>query len=77
MLTEERVVHDVLPHAQPTDKLVTTEGLGELAVFLCQNGAKSITGAAIPVGGQLSRFKAAARSCAGCTSCFGRPFSAH
>lgn len=51
MLTEEQVVHDVLLHAQPTRKFVTTEELGELSVFLCQDGAKSITGAAIPVEG--------------------------
>jgi len=51
MLTEEQVVHDVLLHAQPTHKFVTTEELGELTLFLCQDGAKSITGAAIPVEG--------------------------
>jgi len=51
MLTEEQVVHDVLLHAQPTRKFVTTEELGELSVFLCRDGAKSITGAAIPVEG--------------------------
>jgi len=51
MLTEEQVIHDVLLHAQPTHKFVTTEELGELTVFLCQDGARSITGAAIPVEG--------------------------
>lgn len=51
MLTEDQVVHDVLLHAQPTRKFVTTDELGELAVFLCQDGAKSITGAALPVEG--------------------------
>lgn len=51
MLTEEQVVHDVLLHAQPTHKFVTTEELGALAVFLCSNCAKSITGAALPVEG--------------------------
>lgn len=51
MLTEGQVVRDVLLHAQPTRKFVTTEELGDLAVFLCQDGAKSITGAALPVEG--------------------------
>ena len=51
MLTEEQVVHDVLLHAQPTHKFVTTEELGDLTVFLCQESAKSITGAALPVEG--------------------------
>lgn len=50
-LTEEEVVRDVLLHAQPTRKFVTTEELGDLTVFLCQDGAKSITGAALPVEG--------------------------
>ena len=51
MLTEEQVIHDVLLHAQPTHKFVTTEELGAVAVFLCSNCAKSITGAALPVEG--------------------------
>jgi 3-hydroxybutyrate dehydrogenase len=51
MLTEDQVVHDVLLHAQPTRQFVTTEELGELTVFLCQDSAKSITGAALPVEG--------------------------
>lgn len=51
MLTEDQVIHDVLLHAQPTRQFVTTEELGDLTVFLCQDGAKSITGAALPVEG--------------------------
>jgi len=51
MLSEEQVVRDVLLHAQPTRKFVTTEELGALAVFLCTNAAQSITGAALPVEG--------------------------
>ncbi len=51
MLTEEQVVHDVLLHAQPTRKFVTTEDIGALSVFLCQDTAKSITGTALPVEG--------------------------
>jgi 3-hydroxybutyrate dehydrogenase len=51
MLTEEQVVRDVLLHAQPTRKFVTTEEIGDLAVFLCTGGAASITGAALPIEG--------------------------
>lgn len=50
-LTEEQVVRDVLLHAQPTRRFVTTEQLGALAVFLCTDAASSITGAALPVEG--------------------------
>ncbi len=50
-LTEEQVVRDVLLHAQPTRQFVTTEEIGALAVFLCSQSARSITGAAIPVEG--------------------------
>ncbi len=50
-LTEEQVVRDVLLHAQPTRRFVTTGQLGALAVFLCTDAAASITGAALPVEG--------------------------
>lgn len=50
-LTEEEVIRDVLLHAQPTRRFVTTEQLGALAVFLCTDAAASITGAALPVEG--------------------------
>jgi 3-hydroxybutyrate dehydrogenase len=50
-LTEEQVIRDVLLHAQPTRQFVTTEEIGALAVFLCSNSARSITGAAIPIEG--------------------------
>lgn len=48
---EEAVVRDVLLHAQPTRRFVTTDQLGHLAVFLCTDAAASITGAALPVEG--------------------------
>jgi 3-hydroxybutyrate dehydrogenase len=51
MLTEEQVIRDVLLHAQPTRKFVTTEEIGALAVFLCTGAAASITGAALPIEG--------------------------
>lgn len=50
-LTEEQVIRDVLLHAQPTRRFVTTEQLGALAVFLCTDAASSITGAALPIEG--------------------------
>ena len=50
-LTEEQVVNDVLLHAQPTRKFVTTEQIGGLAVFLCTEAGASITGAALPIDG--------------------------
>ncbi len=50
-ISEEAVIRDVLLHAQPTKKFVTTEQIGALAVFLCTDAAASITGAALPVEG--------------------------
>jgi 3-hydroxybutyrate dehydrogenase len=50
-LTEAQVIRDVLLHAQPTRKFVTTEELGALAVFLCSDATASITGSALPVEG--------------------------
>jgi len=50
-LTEEQVVKDVLLHAQPTRKFVTTEQIGSLAVFLCTGAGASITGATLPIDG--------------------------
>ena len=50
-LTEEQVVRDVLLHAQPTRRFVTTGEIGAFAAFLCSPGAASITGAILPVEG--------------------------
>lgn len=50
-ITEEQVVKDVLLHAQPTRQFVTTDQIGALSVFLCSDGAASITGAALPIEG--------------------------
>jgi 3-hydroxybutyrate dehydrogenase len=50
-LTEDRVVREVLLHAQPTRRFVTTEQIGALALFLCGSAAASITGAALPIEG--------------------------
>ncbi|MCH9808076.1 MAG: 3-hydroxybutyrate dehydrogenase [Alphaproteobacteria bacterium] len=50
-MSEEEVVKKVILDAQPTKEFVTTEQVGRLAVFLCRDGAASITGAALPVDG--------------------------
>ena len=50
-LTEEQVIKDVLLHAQPTRRFVTTEQIGALSVFLCSDAAASITGTALPIEG--------------------------
>lgn len=50
-LTEDQVIRDVILHAQPTRRFVTTEELGATAVFLCSEAAASITGVALPVEG--------------------------
>ena len=50
-ITEDEVIRDVLLHAQPTRKFVTTEQIGALAAFLCTEAAASITGTALPIEG--------------------------
>jgi 3-hydroxybutyrate dehydrogenase len=50
-LTREQVINDVLLHAQPTKQFVTVEEVADLAVYLASDGARSITGAIIPIDG--------------------------
>ena len=50
-ISEEQVVRDVLLHAQPTRRFVTTEQIGALALFLCSDAAASMTGTALPIEG--------------------------
>ncbi|WP_230482161.1 3-hydroxybutyrate dehydrogenase [Sphingomonas sp. Leaf21] len=50
-LTREQVVDDVLLKAQPTKQFVTIEEVAALAVFLCREEARSITGANLSVDG--------------------------
>ena len=50
-LTREQVMNDVLLAAQPTKRFVTPEEVAALAVFLCREDAKSITGANINMDG--------------------------
>jgi 3-hydroxybutyrate dehydrogenase len=50
-LTREAVLRDVLMAVQPTRKFVTPEQVASLAIYLCSEGAASITGAILPVDG--------------------------
>jgi 3-hydroxybutyrate dehydrogenase len=50
-ITREQVINDVLLAAQPSKRFAEVEELGALAVFLCTDAGKSITGAALPVDG--------------------------
>ncbi len=50
-MTADAVKRDVILHAQPTKQFVTVEEIAGLAVFLCSNAAKNITGAALPMDG--------------------------
>src|SRR5438445_311829 len=50
-LTREQVMNDVLLAAQPTKRFVTPEEVAALAVFLCRDEAKSITGANLSMDG--------------------------
>ena len=50
-LTREQVVNDVLLAAQPTRRFVTAEEVAALALFLCRDEARSITGANLSVDG--------------------------
>jgi 3-hydroxybutyrate dehydrogenase len=50
-LTAEQVKRDVMLAAQATKQFVTVEEVAALAVFLCSDGAKNITGALLPIDG--------------------------
>jgi 3-hydroxybutyrate dehydrogenase len=50
-MTEEQVKRDVLLAAQPTKEFVTVEEVASLAVYLCSDAAKSITGANLSIDG--------------------------
>ncbi len=53
-LTEEQVKRDVLLAAQPTKQFVTIEEVASLALYLCSDGAKNMTGAILPMDGGWS-----------------------
>lgn len=50
-LTRDQVIEDVLLKAQPTKEFVTIEQVAALALFLCRDEAKAITGANLSVDG--------------------------
>jgi 3-hydroxybutyrate dehydrogenase len=50
-MTEEQVKHDVILAAQPTKEFVTVDEVADLAVYLCSDGAKAITGANLSIDG--------------------------
>ncbi|MET3436646.1 3-hydroxybutyrate dehydrogenase [Sphingomonas sp. 1185] len=50
-LSREQVIEDVLLKAQPTKEFVTVEQVAALALFLCRDEAKAITGANLSVDG--------------------------
>jgi 3-hydroxybutyrate dehydrogenase len=50
-LTEEQVKRDVLLAAQPTKEFVTVDEVASLAVYLCSDAAKAITGANLSIDG--------------------------
>ncbi|WP_267435655.1 3-hydroxybutyrate dehydrogenase [Sphingomonas sp. GM_Shp_1] len=50
-MSREQVIDEVLLKAQPTKEFVTIEQVAALALFLCRDEAKSITGANLSVDG--------------------------
>jgi 3-hydroxybutyrate dehydrogenase len=50
-MTEEQVKHNVILAAQPTKEFVTVDEVADLAVYLCSDGAKAITGANLSIDG--------------------------
>jgi 3-hydroxybutyrate dehydrogenase len=50
-LTREQVMNDVLLAAQPTKRFVTPEEVAALALYLCRDEARSITGANLSIDG--------------------------
>ena len=50
-LPHDKVIRDVILAAQPTKRFVEIEEVAALAMYLCSDAAKSITGASIPIDG--------------------------
>jgi 3-hydroxybutyrate dehydrogenase len=50
-MTEEQVKRDIILDAQPTKEFVTVEEVASLAVYLCSDAAKAITGANLSIDG--------------------------
>ncbi len=53
-LPRDRVIREVILAAQPSKRFVEVEEIAALAVFLCSDHARSITGAALPIDGGWS-----------------------
>jgi 3-hydroxybutyrate dehydrogenase len=52
--TIDEVTRDYLVARQPTGRFVALEGVGAMAVFLCSQAARDITGATLPIDGGWS-----------------------
>jgi 3-hydroxybutyrate dehydrogenase len=50
-MTREQVINDVLLDSQPTKQFVTVDEVAAIAVFLCTDAAKQMTGANLSVDG--------------------------
>ena len=50
-MTKQQVINDVLLHAQPTKEFVTVDEVAKIALFLCSDAARSMTGVMLPVDG--------------------------
>jgi 3-hydroxybutyrate dehydrogenase len=50
-LTREQVINDVLLDSQPTKQFVTVDEVAAIAIFLCTDAAKQMTGANLSVDG--------------------------
>jgi 3-hydroxybutyrate dehydrogenase len=50
-MPEAQVIREVILASQPNKRFVEVEELGELVLFLCSEGAASITGIALPIEG--------------------------
>jgi 3-hydroxybutyrate dehydrogenase len=50
-MTEEQIKRDVMLAAQPTKEFITVDQVAALALFLCSDGAKSITGSNYSIDG--------------------------
>lgn len=50
-LPHDRVIREVILAVQPTKRFVEIEEIAALALFLCGDNARSITGAALPIDG--------------------------
>jgi 3-hydroxybutyrate dehydrogenase len=50
-MTKEQVINDVLLEAQPTKQFVTAEEVAAMALYLCSDAAKQVTGSNFSIDG--------------------------